>query len=379
MSDFAERTGLSNPNNPPRRYLWTDAHAVCNFLSLQRETGEVEYLALAAKLIDQVHHVLGKHRSDDTRQGWISGLSEDDGEHHPTAGGLRIGKALNERGPDDPYDERLEWDRDGQYFHYLTKWMHALFCAGRVMQKSQYCRWALELAQVAHAGFARALWPDGRKRLVWKMSIDLSRPLVPSSGLHDPLDAYVTYTELCLCPERADGSSEYPNLSAEIAAVASMNRGQRWATDDPLGIGGLLFDACRVVQLVALGLPGNLQLAATLLGDVRSSLAAFASRNELNQPAAYRLAFRELGLSIGLKAIEKMRRIEKSQANFLGTSASRALEELRPYREVGERIEAFWQNPVHQQASSWREHFDINTVMLATSLLPSEFLSVMDA
>jgi len=34
----------------------------------------------------------------------------------PTRGGLRIGKDLPERGPRAPFDERLEWDRDGQYF-----------------------------------------------------------------------------------------------------------------------------------------------------------------------------------------------------------------------------------------------------------------------
>jgi hypothetical protein len=54
------------------------------------------------------------------------GLSEEEGHAHPTRGGLRIGKPLAERSPDEPIDERREWDRNGQYFHYLTKWMHAL-------------------------------------------------------------------------------------------------------------------------------------------------------------------------------------------------------------------------------------------------------------
>ena len=35
---------------------------------------------------------------------------------------LLAGTRLTVRGA--PVDERLEWDRDGQYFHYLTKWMH---------------------------------------------------------------------------------------------------------------------------------------------------------------------------------------------------------------------------------------------------------------
>jgi hypothetical protein len=34
---------------------------------------------------------------------------------------LRIGKQLAERRPGERFDERLEWERDGQYFHYLTR------------------------------------------------------------------------------------------------------------------------------------------------------------------------------------------------------------------------------------------------------------------
>jgi hypothetical protein len=47
---------------------------------------------------------------------WISGLGDDEGTAHPTLGGLRIAKKLRERLPEEPYDDRLEWDRDGQYF-----------------------------------------------------------------------------------------------------------------------------------------------------------------------------------------------------------------------------------------------------------------------
>src|SRR4051812_31707575 len=89
MEDFALDTGVTG-QSPPRRYLWTDAFAVCNFLGLQRRTGEDRYLDLAIELVRQVHHVLGRHRADDSRIGWISGLSEAEGEQHPTVGGLRI-------------------------------------------------------------------------------------------------------------------------------------------------------------------------------------------------------------------------------------------------------------------------------------------------
>ncbi len=73
MRLFAWRTGLSS-GGPQRRYLWTDAFAVCNFLGLARQTGEKRYTEMAIALIDHVHHVLGRHRRDDARTGWISGL-----------------------------------------------------------------------------------------------------------------------------------------------------------------------------------------------------------------------------------------------------------------------------------------------------------------
>ncbi len=69
MRDFAESTGLTNTSIHPRRYLWTDAFAVCNFLELYRQTGEQEKLQLALKLVDQVHQTLGKHHKDSKRSG----------------------------------------------------------------------------------------------------------------------------------------------------------------------------------------------------------------------------------------------------------------------------------------------------------------------
>ena len=94
MLDFARRTGLLSSESPPLRYLWTDAFAVCNFLGLFVEHGDEEALQLARRLVDQTHHVLGRHRPDDPRRGWISGLPEEQGEAHPTSGGLVIGKPL---------------------------------------------------------------------------------------------------------------------------------------------------------------------------------------------------------------------------------------------------------------------------------------------
>jgi hypothetical protein len=85
MSEFAMKTGLSQTKEEQRRYLWTDAFAVCNFLELFERTGDEQYRRRATELIDQVHRVLGRYRDDDIRSGWISGLDEQAGGRHPTA------------------------------------------------------------------------------------------------------------------------------------------------------------------------------------------------------------------------------------------------------------------------------------------------------
>ena len=376
MNGFAERTGLTS-GQTPRRYLWTDAFAVCNYLGLARTTGEEGYTGLALQLVDQVHHTLGRHRDDDQRRGWISGLDEADGERHPTRGGLRIGKALPERGPDAPMDERLEWDRDGQYFHYLTKWMHALDQVTRTTQQPRYNTWARELAQSAFDAFTnRSTLDRGPRRMDWKMSIDLTRVLVPSMGQHDPLDGYITALQLRTTATAQARPPAGPDLTDTTGDYAAMIRRGEWATPDPLGLGGLLIDAWRVQQLIQQGTQPDAPLLDRLLEGAVIGLQHYARGDELRLPASYRLAFRELGLAIGLHALERLQR-----AVGPGTPASprlRAqLQELMQYLPLRDAIETFWRDPANQRTDTWAEHRDINEVMLATSLAPDGFLMLL--
>jgi hypothetical protein len=376
MTDFAERTGLVPVRQDARRYLWTDAFAVCNFLELYRRTGDEKYRALALGLVDQVHTILGRYRDDDARTGWISGLNEEEGRKHPTIGGLRIGKKMNERGPSDEYDERLEWDRDGQYFHYLTKWMHALNRVTHVAGGKQYNTWALELAKIAAARFAFVL-PDGeRKGFYWKMSIDLCRPLVHSMGQHDALDAFITFNQLRACCKTDSEEAGCSDLEAEINGAAAMCKGMNWDTDDSLGIGGLLCDAYRVAQMIADETLSRTELLESLLRSAQRGLESSMRRNELQLPGAYRLAFRELGLAIGLRAVGRLQELAQEQpGKFAGSDAlQRPLEALMPHAALAEEIEKFWRDPANRESNTWREHRDINMVMLATSLAPEGFL-----
>ncbi len=377
MVEFAAQTGLEPANSQPRRYLWTDAFAICNFLELFRRTDDPAFQELALRLVDQVHHTLGRHRPDDRRSGWISGLGEEEGERHPTAGGLRIGKELPERRAGEPFDERLEWDRDGQYFHYLTKWMHALGQVTRVTGDPVYARWAMELARTAHARFVYLPLGEGQKRMYWKMSIDLTRPLVPSMGQHDPLDGLVTYAELQAAT--ADfGTPAWPDLGAGVADLAGICREMTLDTNDPLGLGGLLADAWRIAQLTNKGAFDDMDLLQAVLDAALMGLDSFAGGNPLRLPAGYRLAFRELGLSIGLKGMERLGGLVGEKPELFGrkTSLQRTVEALTGYVPLAGTIEHFWLDKGNRASGSWQEHREINIVMLATSLAPESFLTV---
>jgi hypothetical protein len=378
MMEFADLTGLSSAGKIPRRYLWTDAFAVCNFLELHRQTGEDPFRGLALRLVDQVHQVLGRHREDDKRSGWIGGLSEEEGRRHPTAGGLRIGKGMKERNRREPYDERLEWDRDGQYYHYLTKWMHALNRVSRATGNPTYNEWAIELARAVHARFVYLPSRFSAKRMYWKMSIDLSRPLVPSMGQHDPLDGLITYRQLQAAAMRDKKSAAGQDLLSEIADMAQICEGKTWDTDDPLGIGGLLCDAHRIAQLSVDQSSEEMDLLVTLLDASLRGLGHFARGSLLMSPADDRLAFRELGLSIGLRAVQRLQGLIGSHPELFGKAhpVHSKIKSLMRYLPLCEGIEKFWLDPASRENDTWRAHREINMVMLATSLAPDGFLTV---
>lgn len=378
MAEFISRTGVSPLRDHGERYLWTDAFAVLNCLSLYRHTGSDRYLEWAIRLVDLVHRVLGRYREGDVRTGWISGLNEAEGSLHPTAGGLRIGKTLPERRPDEAYDESAEWDRDGQYFHYLTKWMHALDRMAQATGDAGYNVWGLELAEAAYRGFVRhRSFREGAETFMhWKMSVDLSRPLVASMGAMDPLDGLVTCARL-ETTRRILKSSHGPDLSAARADFHHMCEGRNWATADELGIGGLLTEALQLIQLIETGALAYTAILDDLIEGAVDSLRFVIQRRRFDLPASYRLAFRELGLAIGLQGAPLMR------ASILGRperfphreTLLRRIESITGYSPLIESIERFWMQPSNQGAATWTGHLNINAVMLAASLVPDAYLA----
>ena len=378
LEAFAIRTGLDGPASHARRYVWTDACAVMAWIELHAQSGFAGDLARASRLVEQVHATLARHRYDDARSGWLSGLDEREAALAPTAGGLRIGKPLPERRADEPFNEHLEWDRDGQYLHYNIRWMLALDALARATGESRHLRNAILLADRSVRAFAHG--PDGRGRLYWKMSIDLTRPLVASMGQHDALDGFVALSQLRSSARRlaAGWGESLPALDASIARLGAMcDTDALWTTADPLGIGGLLADAAIAIRLLSndpscldTALP---RLAAEVLVDAQRGLAAFEAAHAMRGPAPDRLAFRELGLAGGLRRCGGLSELVRGNRDAFGSKALAGaivekLEAIERREPLATRIEDSWRGALAQATAAWQAHRDINEVMLAESL-----------
>ena len=94
--------------------------------------------------------------------------------------------------------------------------------------------------------------------------------------------------------------------------------------------------------------------------------------------AKNRLAFRELGLAIGLYAIPKMQSaIQQHSEKFTHiTQVSTSLTNLLRFYSLYNFIKNFWLQPEHRLVDTWLEHADINNVMLATCLAPDSYLEI---
>jgi hypothetical protein len=213
------------------RYLWTDAFGVINLITMHSEyrkcgndtKNDNRYLILADRLIETVHEVLGRDRDSNSR---LPGATES----NPLGGGLRIGKT-----------EISGSDADGQYHHYLTLWMFALNRMAKASGDLRYNRQAIQLAKAIHPKFFidRAA---ARPRMVWKMTMDLSEPMVESEGNLDPIDGYAVFRLLqASATEAGDGEV----LAEEIGDYKrTMNRkGEHFVSRDTLDLGMTLWTA----------------------------------------------------------------------------------------------------------------------------------------
>jgi hypothetical protein len=172
-------------------------------------------------------------------------------------------------------------------------------------------------------------------------------------------------------------------------------------------MGGLLSDAFRIARLITRGgstgrktgpgmgadsgpgsglgmaLPGGgdsifPDLLGTVLDAALAGVEAFADSGCQGLPADYRLAFRELGLSIGLSGVEGLLRLMHDNPGLFGGDRSLQVraEALSGYVPLGKAVTGFWLEEGYQASGPWQEHREINMVMLATSLVPDGFLGI---
>jgi hypothetical protein len=116
-----------------------------------------------------------------------------------------------------------------------------------------------------------------------------------------------------------------------------------------------------------------------VLDEARPGLAyQMKDRDVLSMPAESRLAFCELGLSIGLCAVKRTQALMENNPGAFDSlpALGPRIERLRPYLPLIDAIERFWLVPDNRGSRTWKEHEDINAVMLATSLAPDGFLAM---
>jgi hypothetical protein len=211
------------------------------------------------------------------------------------------------------------------------------------------------------------------------MSTDLSRPLVAATGLHDALDGFITFREAQHAITNTPTNAGAPDLGPAIKTLSALCQHRDWTMDDPLGLGGLLFNACRLCRLNG-ERRGDVHLMEEVMDACHDGLIAFLASRYLNRPASHRLAFRELGLAIGLRALPIIADALRQETTRFGSSPAlrRDVDRLLRYEWIGEKIVAFWLPDAQHQDESWQDHQNINDVMLATALIPDMFLSVGD-
>ena len=229
------------------RYLWTDAFGVVLLVSLYEELKEERFLDEAEWLVADVMRVLGRKR------------------------GIRIGE---------------EADRDGQYFHYLSMWLYALYVLGRL--KPEYRERGIALARDIHRPFV----VPGRG-VIWKMKEDLSGPY-PGYGFGalDAFDGYVSYRLL-----------DEQGLAEEIAEMKEIideTAGNLVITQD-LGLGMMLWMSQFFPEEKWAELQRRRSLA--MLDRMWVDEGYFCREPYLPE---MRFAFTNYGVSVGLQAVDAM-------------------------------------------------------------------------
>ena len=138
----------------------------------------------------------------------------------------------------------------------------------------------------------------------------------------------------------------------------------------------VLTDAYRIEQLGREESVVPEALRDVLLASALVGLEHYAELGEHRRPAHQRLAFRELGLAIGLRAVALMRQAQRRSS--ADDRCRQLLDAIGSHVDLADEIVAFWREreSEHPRVRTWTEHLDINEVMLATCLVPKGVLGL---
>ncbi len=87
---------------------------------------------------------------------------------------------------------------------------------------------------------------------------------------------------------------------------------------------------------------GQADLLKVITDAALSGLESLSRNNFLRLPAGYRLAFRELGLSIALRAVERLRKLFEKTTDVPGWFPQPSVEALMKYVPLADTVERFW-------------------------------------
>ena len=300
-----------------RRYLWTDAFGVLAYVSIaeryKTEGNLVEadkYKRAADTLIKVVHDGLGAPRSNKPEDAMTKDASSPTGHV-----GLRIGKVHSRKVTD------YGMSYDGQYWHYVDKWLLALARSGHINEGIQIAKSCFPYFFDDGDGTG---WGGGIR---WKLSVDASAPpsLQRARASDDTLVALIVFSILEANRAPSDASLEHEIKLLKVALKGYRPR----VTDDPLGWGlEAMYD-----QFVK----GHPRQAA--LKQLQSSAL---------HPSHLSLPFRLYGAMIGART---------------------AGESVASQETVDKLVELSLQHEARAAATGMEEHSTINRVMLAMCML----------
>ncbi|HKL02697.1 MAG TPA: hypothetical protein VJ911_03440, partial [Cryomorphaceae bacterium] len=187
------------------------------------------------------------------------------------------------------------------------------------------------------------------------------KPMVRSMGAHDPMEGLIsTIWSINTLPEMQR------QLNPLLEDFKLLCKDRDWFTDDSLGLGGLLLNTAKTLNMKnnKIELPASIE-PEFLLDTAREGLHYFSeNKYHSDARAGSRLAFRECGMTLGLNTLRSMREDLKK--------ADLDTDRLRSYLDMPDEIENFWTQPQNREVPSWKDHLDINAVTLSCSLIAHE-------